>query len=579
MTVIFGQQTRLRNGVLLPDRRLPRFHAGHGMVKFFYGAIRQLPEYYVTALLDTSISVTMVEGPDLLVFHHSREHQSFHAGRTRRTLYVPEPVLRKAFELGYDYWALTETLVQESWPLMDYLLILDFVRRCQDHYKSRYTLGYTFVRETLRGLNKHLRDDERADDDEFRIFCRYYLDALYGLERGIVDEDPFDVADGIFDEPRERFWASGKLHDLTETYKYPTYFQIDRDIVHGAAFEIARKLAMPLEPASTDDVMHDLWDEARFKLSRSIKTEELLEQLISMGAEGICAFLATVAEERVYGYEYVTANRYDGYNIYAGLKTRLQGYSSSARADVPGCLGFSYEQLYQYHLYEKRREFLEQFRNQSPRSREENTHLLKEILMRVVEVRLHPSRAPDFRRRIEFASSARLLIQTGDELLTPGDPDTRTEHLCGMLALLDRHPLYHTELLNQYRQLSGQPDVILKVDIRAEIERLAAHLPASPYELTSDPQGYRVRQLKYAELLRREPDSQQLFGLLAALFIRLDRAEPYDRLVELARGTGELLRPELDYIAANDEIFGTEERARIRATARTLLSELDAATP
>ncbi len=32
MSVIFGQQTRLRNGVLLPDRRLPRFHAGHRQV-------------------------------------------------------------------------------------------------------------------------------------------------------------------------------------------------------------------------------------------------------------------------------------------------------------------------------------------------------------------------------------------------------------------------------------------------------------------------------------------------------------------------------------------------------------------
>lgn len=44
-TVIFGQQTRLRNGVLLPDEKLPRFHAGHDIVKFFYGAVRQLPAY------------------------------------------------------------------------------------------------------------------------------------------------------------------------------------------------------------------------------------------------------------------------------------------------------------------------------------------------------------------------------------------------------------------------------------------------------------------------------------------------------------------------------------------------------
>lgn len=574
MTVIFGQQTRLRNGVLLPDRRLPRFHAGHGMVRFFYGAIRQLPDYYVTALLDTNISVTMVEGPDLLVFHHAREHQSFHTGRTRRTLYVPEPVLEKAFELGYDYWALTEILIQESWPLMDYLLIFDFVRRCQDHLKTRYTLGHTFVREALRSLNKHRRDNGRVGDDEFHIFFRYYADAIYGLERSIVDRDPFDVADEIYDEPREQFWASGKLHELTEVYKYPTYFQIDRDIVHGAAFQIARKLSMPLEPVTTDDIMHDLWDEARFKLSRSIKTEELLQQLLGMGAAGISAFLVTVAEERVYGYSYVTANRYDGFNIYAGFKMMLQGYSSSARADVPGCLGFSYEQLYQFHQHQKRREFFEQFKNQSPRSREENTHILKEILMRVVEVRLHPDRAPDFRRRIEFAASARLLIETGEELLAAPDPDAEIEHLCGLLALLDRHPLYHTEFLNQYRELSGQPDIILKTNIQPEVERLTAHLPGSPFELTSDPQGFHRRRLRFEDLRAREPDNQELFGLLAALFVRLDRAEQYDHFIELARGAGEFARLELDQIVANDEIFGTHERARIRGTARLLLAEL-----
>ena len=60
MTVIFGQQTRMRNGVLMADRRLPRFHAGHDVVKFFYSSIRQLPDYLVTALLEANVSITMV---------------------------------------------------------------------------------------------------------------------------------------------------------------------------------------------------------------------------------------------------------------------------------------------------------------------------------------------------------------------------------------------------------------------------------------------------------------------------------------------------------------------------------------
>ena len=54
-TVIFGQQTRLRNGELLPDQKLPRFHAGHDLVKFFYSALRQLPPYLLDALLEETL--------------------------------------------------------------------------------------------------------------------------------------------------------------------------------------------------------------------------------------------------------------------------------------------------------------------------------------------------------------------------------------------------------------------------------------------------------------------------------------------------------------------------------------------
>ena len=580
MTVIFGQQTRLRNGVLLPDRRLPRFHAGHDMVKFFYGAIRQLPDYFVTALLDANISVTMVEGPDLLVFHHPREHQSFHTGRTRRTLYIPEPVLAKAFELGYDYWALSEVLIQESWLLLDYLLLLDRVRRLQDRFKTRYTLSYGSIVGNLRDLNRHRRDDElpvdASTDDEFTAFLRHYRDALFDLRRDIVERDPFDVVDELYDETRERFWAGLKLYDISQTYNYPSYFHIDRDIVHGAAFDIARKLNMELEPATPADIMHDLWDEARFKLSRSIKTEELLERLITMGAEGFETFVGTVAEEQVYGYEYVTANRYDGYSIYNGFLRMLQGYSSGIIANTPGTIGYFYNRLHQHYLHARRYEFFQQFKNQSARSQEENAYLVKEMLYRVIDQRLHYTRAPDFRRRVEFADSARFLIETGNDLLTPPEPEVEAECLCGLLACLDRHPLYHTEFLAQYRALSGNDTVVIKDNIQPEVERLAQYLPDAAHRLSSDPQGLTTRLRKFAALRARDPDARELFALLAALFIRLDRAENYDHLVELASGAGELARQEMQYIVDTDDVFGDAERAVIRARARSLLAGLDA---
>ena len=130
-TVIFGQQNRLRDGRLMEDEKLRRFHAGHELVKFFYGAVRQLPEYLIEALLERGISVTMVKGDELLVFHHAREHQAFHTGRTRKTIYMPELVIREAYDKGYDYWAISEVIIQEAWGLLDYLLILELIRRSQ----------------------------------------------------------------------------------------------------------------------------------------------------------------------------------------------------------------------------------------------------------------------------------------------------------------------------------------------------------------------------------------------------------------------------------------------------------------
>ncbi len=91
----------------------------------------------IDALLDYNISVTLAQGPDLLVFHHAREHQAFH--------------------MGYDYWALTEVLIQESWPL-DYILLYELVHRLQDRFKTHLALRlHQFV--ALRAEapdNKHL---------------------------------------------------------------------------------------------------------------------------------------------------------------------------------------------------------------------------------------------------------------------------------------------------------------------------------------------------------------------------------------------------------------------------------------
>lgn len=71
------------------------------------------------------------------------------------------------------------------------------------------------------------------------------------------------------------------------------------------------------------------------------------------------------------------------------------------------------------------------------------------------------------------------------------------------------------------------------------------------------------------------PDSVRLFGLLAAVFVRLDRCERCDELTAQAGAIGAYARDELQEIVDNDEVFGGEERSLIRETARRLLVELD----
>ena len=208
--ILFGQQTRLRHRQVMDDERLGRLAPGHRLSRFFYGSVRQLPERLLNALLDSKISVVLVRGRNLLVFRNQREHQAFHTGRTRRAIYLPEPVVRQAFERGYDYWALSEIIIQEAWPLLDYLLLHSCIERCQYHLRSHFTIGYHHVKDHLRELNQHRRelaksgqDDE--PDDEFGVFYRHYCGKLFALDKSIVGRDSHDLTDEIYDETRERF--------------------------------------------------------------------------------------------------------------------------------------------------------------------------------------------------------------------------------------------------------------------------------------------------------------------------------------------------------------------------------------
>ena len=191
-TVIFGQQNRLRNGILMGDQKLPRFHAGHELVRFFYQGMNKLPEYFLDALLVCNVSVTLITGAseidtgdpeadrlsraaggDLIVFNDVRNHQSFHTGYTRRTIYLPEGIVREAIYKGWDSWAIAEAIVREACPLLNYMLILDFIRYGQQRLRSKFTIGsQNVIKSTFRRLNRHLIEspNEEVEESEFDAF-------------------------------------------------------------------------------------------------------------------------------------------------------------------------------------------------------------------------------------------------------------------------------------------------------------------------------------------------------------------------------------------------------------------------
>ena len=64
------------------DEKLPRFHAGHDLVKFFYGGLRQLPGYRVDALLGWGVNITMVKGDQVAAVLNAGEVGIPHVHRT-----------------------------------------------------------------------------------------------------------------------------------------------------------------------------------------------------------------------------------------------------------------------------------------------------------------------------------------------------------------------------------------------------------------------------------------------------------------------------------------------------------------
>lgn len=536
--IAFGQQTRLRDGVLSGDEELPRYHAGHDIVKFLYSGVRQIPDYLLGAILDQGISITLVRETRLLIFHHAREHQSLHIGRTRKTIYMPETVLQAAFNKGYDYWAISQVVIQEAWPLLDFLLLVELIRRCQQRLHGKRTLGYSFIKDTLRRLSKHRRETEEAEDNDFAILYRHYCEHFYSWNRDIRDRDPHELADEIFDERQERTWADLKIDAITHAYGFPTYFDLDRDIVHPAALQLAEAGGLPIEPQRAEDVVHDLGDAARFKVSRQIKTDRLLEALLAFGAPGIRRFVEALAIERATGRAVLTENQYDSYDVIAAFKEKLQAQSSSPPEGLPGSICGDFNDLLAERTLHHMREALDHFGRLPKRDQEDAGKYLQILVFKLLGLCRPELGEPERQAMVDvpahFTASQQVKAwaEVAEPLLEAVSAGREDELIAAILDKLNRHELYHTLLRKQARKLLGRPELADDDDDRATVAALFELVPERPYRLSSDPHAVRSRLDQFEHLRRDNPDDDGLFTLVVGILVRLDLADNYRYLLE-----------------------------------------------
>ncbi|MDA0337492.1 MAG: hypothetical protein O2782_20200 [bacterium] len=344
-TIIFARQNRLRDGVLLPDDKLPRFHAGHDSVRFFYSAVRQLPEYFLDAMLARDISVTLVVGTGMLCFRDVRNWCAVHAGRTRRTIYLPERILEVAHNNCYDYWSIAHILVTQGWKLLDFALLREMIEavRQQSMESGITVVGHAAFRRLLKRFNRHRstyespalraqRDSSGIPDapiNEAEAFMRQYeprfvytlssilrsggaqissmgahvlganaadlLEQIRDLRQQDDDALSSDaVAKLLWDDYFETTGAQQQSEHLFKEMGFPDFFLLDRDILHPAARDMAEAAGQQVEPQNMAQARHDYRDSQRFGIGVGFALERLLAQAPRFGADGILGLMEEV---------------------------------------------------------------------------------------------------------------------------------------------------------------------------------------------------------------------------------------------------------------------------------------------
>ena len=320
--ILFGQQTRLPH--FPEDRRLSRLHVADPLVLFFWRVLKKVPAFLRDALVDGPLSITLVRGDSLLYFRNVRCHQAVHIGRRRQTIYLPEILLHQAEDKGYNHWSIAEGVIYASWMLFDYLLLADVLTAYGEQARmrpsgtgasaakitaanpdsgpgSRLRLSEPMLRRMVLEHNRHRRLHPEAAKSETEEFIEGYRRPLIRVQRvNAWTQEPWEIAREVFHPELERRWAKSKMERIADIFQYPRMFLFDRDIIHGAALDLARRQGQSIEPASFGDALHDYRDCLRFD-PRPLMTEFckgivpkpraiFLTTLVDLGVAGLRGF-------------------------------------------------------------------------------------------------------------------------------------------------------------------------------------------------------------------------------------------------------------------------------------------------
>ncbi|MFH1571254.1 MAG: hypothetical protein ABIL09_24915, partial [Gemmatimonadota bacterium] len=301
-SILFGEQTRLPH--FPEDERLPKLHAGEPLVLFVWKVLKKLPDTLRAAIIDGPLSLTLVRDDTLLCFRDYRHHQAVHIGRRRRTIYLPEVLLHQAEEAGYDYWAVAEGVVFAAWMLLDYLLLVDVLRAYGAQTRPAVRrLSEPYLRSLVERHNRHRRQHPETVRCEVHEFVQGYRRTLFGIGPiNVLSNEPFEAARRVFDSHQELRWARDKMERVADVFGYPRMFLFDRDIIHGAARQLARRRGQSLAPACFEDALHDFRDAARFDRAPLMTSfckgivpkprATFLQEVVRLGLDGLRGFFA-----------------------------------------------------------------------------------------------------------------------------------------------------------------------------------------------------------------------------------------------------------------------------------------------